>query len=184
MLTHQEGIEKRKQITVNTAQDVTNLAAELKQAMRGFAQSVVIVSTADDAGARYAMAATAVTPLSMEPPSMLICVNRTASSHPILESGAHFALNILRTGQMDVARACGGALKGEDRFAVGNWQADDMGVPYLADAQAAIICHQRQRISYGSHDIFIGDVQAVHVADQVSPLVYFDGNYCKVGDRL
>lgn len=171
-------------MSINLVQDPASLAADLKQAMRGFAQSVVIVSTIGDDGARYAMAATAVTPLSMDPPSMLICVNKTASSHPILESGANFSLNILHTGQMDVARACGGAAKGEDRFAAGNWQINEHGVPYLADAQAAIVCHQRQRISYGSHDIFIGDVQAVYRADNVSPLVYFDGAYRKVGGSL
>jgi hypothetical protein len=66
----------------------------------------------------------------------------------------------------------------------GNWQADAQGVPYLADAQAAIICHQRQRISYGSHDIFIGDVQAVRLADSADPLVYFDGAYRRIGDKL
>jgi len=169
---------------VTSEQDITSLAAELKQAMRGFAQSVVIVATVGNDGVRYAMAATAVTPLSMDPPSMLICVNRTTSSHAILESGSNFSLNILHTGQMDVARACGGAAKGEERFAAGDWRADGNGVPYLADAQAAILCHQRQRISYGSHDIFIGDVQAVHHAEQVSPLVYFDGAYRKVGDSL
>lgn len=163
---------------------MASLAANLKQAMRGFAQSVVIVSTVGSDGTRYAMAATAVTPLSMVPPSMLMCVNRTASSHPILESGANFALNILSTEQMDVARACGGVMKGEERFSTGDWQKDEQGVPYLADAQAAIICHQRQRISYGSHDIFIGDVQAVHIAEQINPLVYFDGTYRIVGDSL
>jgi flavin reductase (DIM6/NTAB) family NADH-FMN oxidoreductase RutF len=85
---------------------------------------------------------------------------------------------------MDVARTCGGAAKGEERFGSGNWQADAQGVPYLADAQAAIICHQRQRISYGSHDIFIGDVQAVRLADSADPLVYFDGAYRRIGDKL
>lgn len=171
--------------------DNAKLAADLKMAMRGFAQSVVIVSTVGSDGARYAMAATAVTPVSMDPPSMLICVNRTASSHAILEGGANFALNILHRDQMDVARVCGGAAKGEERFTVGNWQTDAHGVPYLADAQAAIICHQRQRISYGSHDIFIGDVQAVRgtgvdgtAADGINPLVYFNGGYRIVGDPV
>ncbi|MBP6030571.1 MAG: flavin reductase family protein [Sphingobium sp.] len=168
--------------------DVKSLAADLKMAMRGFAQSVVIVSTVGSDGARYAMAATAVTPLSMDPPSMLICVNRTASSHATLESGANFALNILNRRQMDVARVCGGAAKGEERFTVGEWHTDEHGVPYLADAQAAIICHQRQRISYGSHDIFIGDVQAVRGASvdgvEADPLVYFNGSYRTVGDTL
>lgn len=162
----------------------TGLATALKTAMRGFAQSVVIVTTTDDEGARYAMAATAVTPLSMDPPSMLICVNRTASSYKILEGGANFCLNILGTDQQDVARSCGGGAKGDDRFAVGHWVADENGLPFLADAQAAIICHQRERISYGSHDIFIGDVQAVRLAGTVDPLIYLDGVYRRAGPQI
>jgi flavin reductase (DIM6/NTAB) family NADH-FMN oxidoreductase RutF len=66
------------------------------------------------------------------------------------------------------------------------WTSKEGGAnfAYLADAQAAIICHQRQRISYGSHDIFIGDVQAVRLADSADPLVYFDGAYRRIGDKL
>ena len=161
-----------------------DLATALKTAMRGFAQSVTIITTIDDEGNRYAMAATAVTPLSMDPASMLICVNRSVSSYKILEGGANFAINILGVEQEDVARCCGGAAKGEERFAVGNWQADENGLPYLADAQTSISCHQRERISYGSHDIFIGDVQAVRLAGTVDPLIYLDGAYRRIGPKL
>ncbi len=162
----------------------TDLAAVLKTAMRGFAQSVVILTTIDDENARYAMAATAVTPLSMDPPSMLICVNRSVSSYKILEGGANFCINILGAHQEDVARCCGGAAKGEERFAVGRWEADGTGLPFLADAQAVIMCHQRERISHGSHDIFIGDVQSVRLAGAVDPLIYLDGAYRRIGLRL
>ena len=142
-------------MTRESGAGTVDLAGLLKGAMRGFAQSVVIITTVDQEGRRYAMAATAVTPVSMDPPSMLICVNRTVSSYPILEGGANFCLNILGVDQQDIARCCGGAAKGEDRFAVGHWETDDHGLPYAAEAQAVISCHQRQRISYGSHDIFM-----------------------------
>ncbi|MGE4410649.1 MAG: flavin reductase family protein [Sphingobium sp.] len=161
-----------------------DLATALKTAMRGFAQSVTIITTVDDEGQRYAMAATAVTPLSMDPPSMLICVNRSVSSHKILEGGANFSLNILSVEQNDVAHCCGGGARGEDRFAVGNWTNDENGIPFLADAQAVIRCHQRQRISYGSHDIFIGDVQTIQLAGEVDPLIYLDGAYRRIGPKL
>ncbi|MPT47319.1 MAG: flavin reductase [Sphingobium sp.] len=161
-----------------------SLATALKNAMRGFAQSVVIITTVDEEGKRYAMAATAVTPLSMDPPSMLICVNRSVSSHKILEGGANFSLNILSVDQVDIARNCGGGARGEDRFSTGNWVPDDDGIPYVADAQAIIRCHQRQRISYGSHDIFIGDVLSVELADAVDPLIYMNGAYRHIGERL
>lgn len=171
-------------MTKEPGADTDNLAALLKGAMRGFAQSVVIITTVDQQGRRYAMAATAVTPVSMDPPSMLICVNRNVSSHPILEGGANFCLNILGVDQQDIAQCCGGAAKGEDRFSIGRWETDDHGLPYAAEAQAVISCHQRQRISYGSHDIFIGDVLSIRLADRVDPLIYLDGAYRRIGPKL
>lgn len=160
-----------------------DLAGALKEAMRGFAQSVVIITTVDEEGRRYAMPATAVTPLSMDPPSMLICVNRTAAAYVTLERGADFCLNILGADQADVGKASATA-RGEDRFAVGQWGADDYGLPCLADAQTVISCHQRQAISYGSHDIFIGDVRAVRLSGAADPLLYLNGAYHRVGDSL
>lgn len=160
-----------------------DLATGLKMAMRGFAQSVVIITTVDKDGVRYAMPATAVTPLSMEPPSMLICVNRTASAYATLERGADFCLNILGADQAEVGK-CNAVNKGEDRFGVGDWQADENGLPYLVGAQAVIACQSRQAIAYGSHDIFIGDVQSVTLSGTVDPLVYLDGAYRTVGPKL
>lgn len=159
------------------------LVGNLKAAMRGFAQSVVIITTLGDDGARYGMAATAVTPVSMDPPSMLICVNRTASAYRILEGGAHFCLNILGAAQADVGKCCA-VSRGDDRFAVGNWCTDEDGLPYLADAQAVIVCHQRQVTAYGSHDIFVGDVQSVRVGPDIDPLIYLDGAYRRIGPKL
>ncbi len=161
----------------------TALVGNLKAAMRGFAQSVVIITTLGDEGARFAMAATAVTPVSMDPPSMLICVNRTASAYRILEGGAHFCLNILGAGQADVGKCCA-VSRGDDRFTVGDWRTDDDGLPYLADAQAVIVCHQRQVTAYGSHDIFVGDVQSIRLSGEIDPLIYLDGAYRRVGPAL
>ena len=163
--------------------DTEDLAVGLKQAMRGFAQSVTIITTLGAEGERYAMAATAVTPVSMDPPSMLICVNRTATAHRILEGGAHFCINILAADQADVGKSCAIA-KGGDRFGVGDWRTDNGGLPYLADAQTVIVCHQRQVTAYGSHDIFVGDVQSVRSSGNVDPLIYLDGAYRRVGPNL
>ena len=160
-----------------------DLASALKGAMRGFAQSVVIITTVDEDGQRYAMPATAVTPVSMDPPSMLICVNRTAAAHVTLERGANFCLNILGADQADIGKASAVA-KGEDRFAVGEWDVDEFGLPCLKGAQAVISCQQRQAVSYGSHDIFIGDVRGVELSGGADPLVYLASQYHRVGEPL
>ena len=63
-----------------------NLETKLKHAMRGLAQSVIVVTTAYE-GERHAMVVTAVCPVSMDPPSMLVCITRTASAYATLSKG-------------------------------------------------------------------------------------------------
>jgi flavin reductase (DIM6/NTAB) family NADH-FMN oxidoreductase RutF len=153
-----------------------SVSDQLKLAMRSLAQPVVVITTAAD-GTRHAMSATSVTSVSLDPPSMLFCMNRSASSHPTLLAGAGFCINMLGLHHELLARLCSGAAKGEARFAEGQWDYDGDGIPYLVDAQASISCVQDGRMSYGTHDIFIGKVKSVRTTDFVRPLVYVDGTY-------
>lgn len=163
--------------------DTSDLIAEsLRQAMRGLAKSVVIITTVDREGNRHAMAATAVTPVSMAPPSMLFCINRDASSYSTLLDGADFCINILAFHHLDLAHLCSGGAKGEARFNTGAWVQDETGVPYLKNAQASVICVQDQRIPYGTHDIFIGQVRKVALSEDIDPLIYANNAYKRIAD--
>ena len=147
-----------------------------RQALRRLAKAVVIITTRH-LGQRFAMSATAVSELSMSPPSMLICINRSASIHLPLQAGAHFGINILHASHESISRACSGALKGEARFDVGSWLDSDAGVPYLRDAQATLICAQEKSLAYESHSIFIGRVNEAFYQQEVNPLIYANGRY-------
>jgi flavin reductase (DIM6/NTAB) family NADH-FMN oxidoreductase RutF len=168
------------QVTEDIADNV--LADDMRQAMRRLAASVVIV-TANDGTRRYAMAATASTSVSMEPPSMLICVNRNASIYPILEKQAHFCITMLGRHHHEISMACSGKSKGEERFKVGDWRLDpETGTPYLADAPASLVCAREAVHAYGSHGIFIGRVKKIRLHGAVVPLIYVDGRYTTVHD--
>lgn len=145
-----------------------------KDAIKKFAKSIAIITTAKD-GVRYAMPATAVTPLANDPASILFCVERTASSYPVLASGPDFAINLLALSQKDIVERCMTA-KGEARFEGAPWK-DDGGVPYLETAQASFVCTQDGRHSYATHDIFIGKVRAIRVHGATDPLVFIDGGF-------
>ncbi len=160
-----------------------DLAANMRNGLRRLAKAVVVITTVRD-GQRHAMAATAVSELSMDPPSLLICVNRSASLHPVLATGASFCVNILETGQMDVSRACSGARKGEARFELGTWKNSATGVPWLAGAQASFECECERIVDYGTHSIFIGLVVDATVHGDVNPLVYVDGGYVTIGEPV
>ncbi|MDF3936982.1 flavin reductase family protein [Pseudomonas citronellolis] len=152
------------------------LKADMLQAMRRLAKSVTIITTSDGQE-RFAMSATAVDSLSTEPPSLLICVNQTASLHRVLEAGADFCVNILGQEQEYLSHLCSGPVKGEGRFASGDWRTSACGVPYLADAQSSVICEQDGRFTYGTHTVFIGRIREIRNSPQITPLIYVNGIY-------
>lgn len=156
--------------------DPAAIAASLRIGLRGLAKAVAVISC-HDGSRRYAMSATAISELSMDPPSMLICVNRTASLYTPLSAGANFCINILQASQSDISLLCSGKVRGEARFSLGAWQSSPLGPPYLADAQSNIICRNVSRIEYGTHGIFLGEVEEVRTREVHDPLVYMDGRY-------
>lgn len=155
------------------------IAVALRRGLRSLAKAVVVI-TCRRGGERFAMAATAVSELSMDPPSMLICVNKTASLYAPLTAGADFCINILRSEQADISMQCGGKAKGEQRFEFGAWRESSVGAPYLADAQASFVCRNTLATEYGTHAIFIGEVVDVFDGAPIDPLVYVDGRYTRV----
>lgn len=162
------------------ATDMDRIKEGLRQAMRGLASAVGIVSATDSKGVRQAMAATSVTSLSFDPPSMLVCVNRNASFYPLIAEGRDFCINILENCHSDVASNCAMRDQGEGRFEGGKWGQTPDGIPYLEDAQAAIFCRQANRVAHGTHDIVIGDVIAVNLSGNFDPMVFAGGKYWRL----
>jgi flavin reductase (DIM6/NTAB) family NADH-FMN oxidoreductase RutF len=148
--------------------------------MRRMAASVSIISAKDNNGRTYAMTATAVTSVSLEPPSLLICVNQQAGIYAALEQEQPFCINILNDTQRTLAEICSKGPQTRDRFAVGHWKNHASGIPYLADAQANIFCINDKSLCYASHTIFIGRVESVTLHGEVSPLIYLNGTYMAV----
>ena len=157
------------------------LAEQTKLALRRLASAVAVV-TCRDGKRRHAMTATAVNAMSMQPPSMLVCVNRTAAFHAAISRAEEFAINILHRDQVPVSVACGGKAHGEERFGCGEW-GEEGGAPVLAEAQARIVCAREARFDYGSHTIFIGRVTSVGVHGALDPLIYVDGRYAALPDE-
>jgi len=151
------------------------LAAETKVALRRLASAVAVV-TCRDGERRHAMTATAVNAMSMQPPSMIVCVNRSAAFHAAISRANKFAINILHRSQEEISMGCGGKARGEDRFHSAAWDEEN-GVPVLPDAQARIVCAKQDRFDYGSHTIFVGRVVSVGIHGAVDPLIYVDGHY-------
>src|SRR3546814_11371826 len=119
------------------------------------AKSVTVITCRHE-GVRYAMAATAADALSMDPPSMIVSVNRSASLHAPLSAGAGFCINVLARTPEENSRAFGGPRKGEGRFALGEWIQGAEGIPVLAGAQASLLIKDGVLVSYENPGNFIG----------------------------
>lgn len=154
-------------------------AEAFRLAMRRFAATVSIISTASDEGAHHGMAATAVTSLSMDPLSVLIAVNQTASLHGPLSGSGFFCVNVLHATQREQCEVFSSKDKRDQRFATGNWQTGLNDLPYLSDAQANIFCTVERMVEAGSHTAFIGLVDEVRVDKSIAPLIYLDGGFVK-----
>jgi flavin reductase (DIM6/NTAB) family NADH-FMN oxidoreductase RutF len=152
-----------------------DLAAQTRAALRRLASAVAVVTCRDGCG-RHAMTATAVNAMSMQPPSMIVCVNRAAGFHAAISRADSFAINILHRSHERISTQCGGKARGEERFESGDWGEED-GVPVLTDAQARVVCAKEARFEYGSHTIFVGRVISIGIHGGVDPLIYVDGRY-------
>jgi flavin reductase len=158
------------------ASGIALASGAFREAMRSFASTVSIISCASD-GHRYGMSATAVTSLSIDPPSLLICINKATATHRVLSRGGQFCVNVLRSSHSKLSQAFSGQQKGQDRFRLGNWQETDDGLPYLVDAQANLFCEIVRVMDYTTHTIFIAHVYFATAQGDVDPLLYQDGKY-------
>ncbi len=144
--------------------------------MRRHAASVCIVSVGTGEAVN-GMAVTAATSFSMSPPSMLVCINESASVAQDLKEGVRFGLTLLGRGHEAVAAAFSRKPSGRSRFDSGRWCLGTGELPWLEDAPASLGCTAVRALSYGTHRAVIGRVDSVHLADALSSLVYLDGAY-------
>jgi flavin reductase len=152
------------------------LGAAFRTAMRRLAATVTIVTSAE--GDRWhGITVTAVTSVSTDPPALLVCINQSSSLYAPLLARGMFCVNLLRACHADISSAFAGGRTLDERFRVGDWRGDASGIPYLADAQASLICRVADTLPYATHRIFIGRVETVRSEDAVTPLLYQDGGF-------
>lgn len=154
-------------------------AEQFRLGMRSLAGAVCVITSAH-AGRRYGMTATSVCSVSAEPPTVLACVNRDASTHDAIDKAGAYCLNVLRAEDSELSNAFSGAQRGESRFRSGAWTRLSTGAPVLLEALASFDCRVVKRIAHGSHSIFFGKVEQILCGRKGRPLLYADGHYARL----
>lgn len=134
-----------------------------REALGEFPAGVTVTTTADDAGDRWGFTASAFASLSIDPPLVLVCLERAADCHPAFMRTGGFAVNILRREHDDLAYHF--ATKGADKFSRGAFRAGRLGYPVLEDALVVLECEREDSFGGGDHTILIGRVRHADVRE-------------------
>jgi flavin reductase (DIM6/NTAB) family NADH-FMN oxidoreductase RutF len=156
-------------------------SGDFRSAMRQLTGGVSVITAGRGRGIS-GMTVTSVSSLSVDPPALIVSINRESSSWPLVKRYGFFGVNLLTSDQIDIAeRFTGkGGLKGADRFAGAGWMTRASGVPLLVGALAAIDCEVEDVVERHSHAIIIGRVLDVAVSARTAALAYWQGRYVAI----
>lgn len=174
------GVKSLSAINDSTHTDlvVDDLSGEPDQEMmkgfnRKFVTGVTVVTTKDGDQPR-GLAVNAYCSVSIEPPLVMVCVQKTSSTYPTLFKADHLGINILSTGQRETVGTF--ASKTADKFADLDWHAGPSGSPLIDGSSAALEAEIKERFQAKTHTIFICRVRHAEVTE-AEPMVYKAGKF-------
>ncbi len=177
--------------------------AVFRQAMRQLAGGVCVITVGCEeaeqgdtcAPQRTGLTATSVVSLSVDPAELLVSINQSSSTWPMLLEARRFGVNVLTAGQAAVAQRFSGVggLSGAQRFAGARWHRTDDGVWLLAGALAGFACTLERTWLHRSHALVVGRVSTITGSvrapeattaqrDPARPLLYWQGDYARLSD--
>ncbi|HYV07829.1 MAG TPA: flavin reductase family protein [Blastocatellia bacterium] len=150
---------------------------EFRNALGRFASGVTIVTARGTDGRPCGITVSAFSSVSLDPPLVLVCIDKRASLHDCISEGVHFAVNILSEDQELMSRRF--ASKDEDRFNGTGYRESIQGTPLIDGSLVALECRVVHAYPGGDHTIVVGEVESASVADG-KPLAYFRGGYAQL----
>jgi flavin reductase (DIM6/NTAB) family NADH-FMN oxidoreductase RutF len=145
-----------------------------RRACAQFATGVAIASALDQHGLPHGMTINSFTSVSMDPPLVLICVDKTSNLLSIFEHCGHYGLSFLGHHQQALSHRF--AQRGQDRFDGTPWMPGAHGVPLIPDALAHLECRITSTVTAGDHTVLIAEVISADIQSG-RPLLYFESGY-------
>jgi flavin reductase len=149
---------------------------EFRDAMARLGTAVNIITTDGPAG-RAGFTASAVCSVTDTPPTLLVCLNRSASVYPMFKQNHVLCVNTLAHSHESLSNLFGGKTPMEQRFEAAEWSTLATGSPILSGALVSFDCKITQITSVGTHDILICEAVALVRNDESHGLAYFDRRY-------
>lgn len=155
-------------------------ADTFKLSMRLLAGGVCIVACSHD-GERLGLTVTTVCSLTLDPPTLVVCVNRSAGAHDTIQATKRVSVNFLASDHVGLAELfSSSAVKGAERFDAARWTDMASGSPAVIGALAALDCEIVKELSVGQHSVFFCEVKSARLDTEKVPLVHFNREFCAV----
>lgn len=146
-----------------------------RHALGRFASGVTVVAITDTAGGLHGLTVSAFSSLSLNPPYILVCIDKRSSSIAVIEGARQFSVNLLAADQQALSNHF--ASKLEDKFAGVAWYPSKLGTPILEGVLGWLECTLVQVVDAGDHVIVIGQVEHAVADESKQPLLYYLGQY-------
>jgi len=147
----------------------------LRDALGCFATGVTVVTCLKPDGTPAGLTVNSFTSVSLSPPLLLVCLDKSANSAPALIAASHFAVNVLQTGQQPASIRF--STRDEDRFGATAWACGEAGAPILGESLGVFECERHAVHDGGDHHMLIGQVIKASFDASLDPLLYFRGRY-------
>lgn len=145
-----------------------------KLAMSYFASGVTIVTTEHE-GKPYGMTVASFASLSLRPPLVVVCIEKSVKTHDAIVGAGTFGVSILDHSQADISNRF--ASKIDDKFEGVEVRRGELGMPLIEGALCAVECRLHAQLPGGDHTIFVGEVVDATTTTDGTPLVYYRSGY-------
>ena len=157
-------------------------ALDFKQALANFPGGVTIVTSADAAGNPVGATVSAFTSLSLDPPLVVVCLNKDSRSAVAIVERQALAIHFLHAEQASLARRF--ATDGADKFDAAEYHINDSGVPCLTNVGIRLECELYALHPGGDHTIVVALVNSACLAEDFEPLIYVRRKFVTIGREV
>ena len=152
------------------------LRDQFLQGMSNAASTVSIVTSDGQAG-RAGLTVSAMSSVSADPPSLLICVNAQSKSAEAINQNGVFCVNVLNDSQIHISDRFSGQYSIGDKFSCAEWYLRKTAAPALRGALVVFDCELKKSFQWGTHFIFIGVIVDIEIQKSGNPLIYANRAY-------
>jgi flavin reductase (NADH) len=149
--------------------------------MRRIAYPVCILSACVN-GKKLAITVSSVTSVSIEPPTLLVCINNASSMAKAVCKESRLNVNFLNATQRTLSDICADKTKADMRFSSNEWLYDSSGTPYIDQCEMVAFCEVDNIVIQSTHTVAFLTVTKANVSQisQSAPLIYHNGSYVNI----